>query len=94
MFTGANRQAVLLSATRCTHPGCLVAAESSQADHLTAFSHGGHTKTCDAGPACGHHNRWRYTSGATTVLDDQGHWTTRRADGTNIAPPDRPAPAA
>jgi hypothetical protein len=94
LFTGANRQAVLLSATRCTHPGCLVAAESSQADHLTAFSHGGHTKTCDAGPACGHHNRWRYTSGATTVLDDQGHWTTRRADGTDIAPPDRPAPAA
>ena len=94
LFTGANRQAVLLSATRCTHPGCLVAASSSQADHLTPYSHGGRTITADAGPACGHHNRWRYTTRATTTLDQRGRWKTRRADGTDIAPPDHPGAAA
>lgn len=94
LFTGANRQAVLLVATMCTHPGCLVAASLSQADHLTPFGHGGHTRTADASPGCGHHNRWRYTAGAVTTLDNRGRWTTRRADGTDIAPPDHPHHAA
>jgi hypothetical protein len=94
LFSGANRQAVLLAATRCTHPGCLVASSSSQADHLTPYSLGGRTATADAGPACGHHNRWRYVTGATTMLDDRGRWKTRRADGTDIAPPDHPGAAA
>jgi hypothetical protein len=94
LFTGANRQAVLLAATHCTHPGCLVEASRSQADHLTPFSHGGHTTTREAGPGCGHHNRYRYVSGATTTLDDKGRWKTRRADGTDIAPPDHPHPQA
>jgi hypothetical protein len=90
LFTGATRQAVMLAATRCTQPGCLVKASESQADHLTPHSHGGKTATINGGPTCGHHNRHHYTTNLTTTLDQHGRWTTRRADGTNLAPPDHP----
>jgi hypothetical protein len=92
LFTGAIRDAVLMTATRCTHPGCRVAASECQADHLTPHAHGGHTCTDNGGPGCGHHNIWRYLTKAITNLNDQGRWVTRRADGTDIAPPDHPHP--
>jgi hypothetical protein len=92
LFTGPARAAVMLIATRCTHPGCLVAASNSQADHLTPHTHGGPTSTSNGGIGCGHHNRWRYLAKAITTLDHQGRWITQRPDGTNIAPPDHPHP--
>ncbi|MBI5089182.1 MAG: HNH endonuclease [Actinobacteria bacterium] len=85
LFTGAQRDAVLLAATRCTHPGCETASGDSQADHLQPHSHGGTTSTLNGAPACGTHNRWRYTHHARTVLDARGHWHTYRKDGTEVA---------
>ena len=38
-FRGSLRDAVLLQATRCTHPGCLVAASRCAVDHETPSSH-------------------------------------------------------
>ena len=85
LFTGALRQAVMLAANRCTHPGCDVASGDSQADHLTPHSHGGVTAITNGGPGCGTHNRWRYVNRAITTLDADGYWRTYRADGTEIA---------
>jgi len=85
LFTGALRDAVMLAANRCTHPGCDVASGDSQADHLKPHSTGGVTAVTNGGPGCGTHNRWRYTNRATTCLDADGYWHTYRPDGTEIA---------
>jgi hypothetical protein len=85
LFTGAMRDAVLMAATRCTHPGCETPSGESQADHLQPHSRGGPTATINGAPACGKHNRWRYSSGARTVLDGEGYWRTYRSDGTEVA---------
>lgn len=88
LFTGRLRDAVLTTAVRCTHPGCLRPATRSQIDHLTPHSHGGPTSIHNAGLACTHHNHWRYLTNATTHRHPNGTYTTHRRDGTDIAPPD------
>ena len=87
LFTGAIRDAVLMTATHCTHDGCIVPASLCQIDHLHPHSHGGQTCVDNAGPACGHHNRWRYTTKANVKRLPDGTIATYRADGTRIAPP-------
>ncbi len=87
LFTGALRDAVLLTATHCTHPGCTVPASKCQIDHLLPVHQGGVTEACNGCVACGHHNRWRYLAGATVVRLFDGTIATYRADGTRIAPP-------
>jgi hypothetical protein len=86
LFRGAARDAVLLQATRCTQPGCLV--RHTEADHLLPASARGPTDVCNGGPRCGCHNRWRQRAGASSTLDDEGRWVTQLPDGTDIAPPD------
>lgn len=88
LFTGNLRQAVLMGATTCTHPGCLVLTSHCQVDHLLPHSYGGPTQVDNGGPGCRHHNNWRYTAKAQTRLRPDGVWTTHRADGTRIAPAD------
>lgn len=86
LFRGAARDAVLLQATRCTQPGCLV--RHTEADHLTPATERGPTNVNNGGPRCGCHNKWRYRARASSTLDPDGRWVTRLADGTDIAPPD------
>ncbi len=88
LFTGPLADALLLTSTTCTHPGCLAPASTSQRDHLVPHSQGGPTSAVNGGPACDHHNPWRYDAGARTFLRDDGIWITEHADGTRIAPPD------
>ncbi len=88
LFSGALAEAVLLTATTCTHPGCQVPGSRSQIDHLTPHSHGGETSIGNAGLACRHHNNWRYTARARTYLRGDSIWITEHADGTRIAPAD------
>ena len=88
LFTGRIRDAVLMTAVHCTHPGCLRPATECEIDHLTPWSEGGTTNPHNGGPACRHHNNWRYTTGARTRLRTNGSWATHRPDGTDIAPPD------
>ena len=88
LFTGPMRDAVLMLAPRCTHAGCLRGITDCHVDHLVAHSAGGATAVDNGGGACSHHNNWRYTSGARTRLQPNGRWSTHRADGTEIAPPD------
>ncbi|MFN8020514.1 MAG: HNH endonuclease signature motif containing protein [Acidimicrobiales bacterium] len=87
LFTGAIRDAVLATATHCTHPGCTVPATRCQIDHMHPASHGGCTSTYNGCVRCGHHNRWRHRTGATVTRQPDGTITTHRADGTRIAPP-------
>ena len=88
LFTGRLRDLVLMSATRCTHPGCLVRATDCQIDHQTPKSHGGPTQADNRALGCGHHNNWRYIARATTRHQPNGRWSTYRHDGSRIAPPD------
>ncbi len=88
LFTGPMRDAVLMLATRCTHPGCTREVTDCHIDHLVPHSTGGATTVANGGPACSHHNNWRYTSGARTRLQPTGRWSTHHTNGTDIAPPD------
>jgi hypothetical protein len=83
LFTGALRDAVLLSGARCTWGGCNVPGSACQADHVLPHSHAGPTAASNGGPACGHHNRWR-TRGYRSWRDPEGHWHHYRPDGTEI----------
>jgi hypothetical protein len=86
VFTGAARQAVLLSGDRCTHPGCEQRGPRIQIDHLTAWATvGGETNPLNGGPDCGHHNRAKH-HGRITVTRDHTGWHHHRPDGTEIAP--------
>ena len=87
LFTGAIRDAVLMTATHCTHDGCIVPASKCQVDHLQPTSEGGGTCVCNGGLACGHHNRWRYLAKVDVRRLADGIIATFRPDGTRIAPP-------
>lgn len=88
LFRGALADAVRFTASRCSHPGCLVPATEAQVDHLHPHVLGGATTIDNGGLACGHHNTWRYTAGARTTLGDDGVWITHTSDGGRLAPPD------
>lgn len=86
-FTGGAREAAVVQAWldrlgRCLWPGCRLA--HCQIDHTVAWLDQGATSPANAGPACGHHNRFK-TRGYVTRRDDKGRWHTYRPDGTEIA---------
>jgi hypothetical protein len=87
LFTGAIRDAVLMTATHCTHDGCIVPTSNCQTDHLHPSHHGGATSVENGGLACGHHNRWRYAARVRVTRLADGTIATYRPDGTRIAPP-------
>lgn len=86
LFTGPLREAVLLSAPRCTYIGCPIPGDRSQADHLVPWSRGGPTDAKNGGPGCYHHNPLK-NNGTTTLRDAKGRWHTYRPDGTEIGWP-------
>ncbi len=83
LFTGAARDAVMSLLARCTHPGCVVRAGRSQADHTIEWQHGGETRPDNGGPRCKRHNRFK-SHGYTVHRDRHGHWHTYRPDGSEI----------
>ena len=87
LFTGPLREAVLLSAPRCTHLGCPVPGDRCEADHLIPWSKRGPTDIANGGPKCDHHNRNTHLRGVTTIRDAEGLWRTYRPDGTEIGWP-------
>ncbi len=87
LFTGAIRDAVLMTATHCTHDGCIVPGSKCQVDHLHPSSDGGETCVANGGLACGHHNRWRYLAKVKVLRLADGIIATFRHDGSRIAPP-------
>lgn len=84
LFTGNQRQAVLLGSSRCIWPGCEQPSGRCQADHLHEWQHNGVTNIANAAPLCARHNRWKARSFAT-ARDVNGYWHTYRPNGTEIA---------
>lgn len=83
LFTGPQREIVLLLDARCAWAGCDQPTHRCQADHTVDHQHGGATATHNGGPACGHHNRWK-NRGYELWRDPNGVWHTYRPDGTEI----------
>ena len=86
VFTGAAREAVLLSGDRCSWPGCEMRIAGIQIDHLQPWARArGDTHPCNGGPNCGHHNRAKHNQSISVIRDRTG-WHYYRPDGTEIAP--------
>lgn len=84
LFTGRQRQAVLLQAARCNWPGCHAPHRQLQADHVTPWAaQNGETNITNSNALCGWHNRLKQ-HGYTTHRDPHGHWHHYRPDGTEI----------
>lgn len=83
VFTGSAREAVMLGATHCVWPGCMVPLRNCQADHLKAWAEAGTTSADNGAPLCGRHNRHKI-HGYEVWRDATGQWHTRRPDGTEI----------
>ena len=86
LFTGALREAVMLTCRRCGHPGCGLPGHLCEVDHTIPYSRGGPTSARNGGLECDGHNRWK-TNGAFTFRDRKGRWRTFRDDGTEIGWP-------
>ena len=90
VFTGAAREAVLLTGDRCTWPGCHTRTGSIQIDHLQPWARtAGLTNPINGGPCCPIHNRAKHNAGITVIRDETG-WHHYRPDGTEIAPRQQP----
>lgn len=83
LFTGALRDAVMLSSPWCFWPGCHWPSSQCQADHVLPWANAGPTAAHNGGPGCAHHNRWR-TRGYRTWRDPVGNWHHYRPDGSEI----------
>jgi hypothetical protein len=86
VFTGAAREAALLLAVRCDHPGCGLPADWCQVDHSTEWHEHGTTDQRNAGVECSGHNREKHRKRWRTRRDTEGRVHTIRADGTIILP--------
>jgi hypothetical protein len=84
LFTGNQRQAVLMNSSRCFWPGCEQPSGRCQADHLNEWQHNGVTNIANAAPLCARHNRWK-ARGFAIARDANGYWHTYRPNGTEIA---------
>ena len=87
LFTGLARQAALLLASTCTHPGCRLPARLCQVDHITEWSTGeGATDQRNSAIKCGGHNRFKHRERWTTRRDSCGRVYSLRPDGTIVLP--------
>ncbi|MEN9646004.1 MAG: hypothetical protein RL238_2673 [Actinomycetota bacterium] len=86
LFTGALREAVLLTARDCTWVGCRVHGAACQTDHVLPFAQAGPTSAVNGAPLCDHHNPLK-NKGYRTWRDPDGLWHTYRPDGTELGWP-------
>ena len=86
LFTGVQREAVLLAARRCTYIGCSIPGHRCEGDHLIPYARGGPTDVENGGPGCGFHNPFK-NNGTRTIRDARGRWHTYRPDNTEIGWP-------
>lgn len=86
VFTGAAREAALLLANFCTHPGCTVRARHSQVDHMLEWADGGSTSQSNAQPRCGSHNRFKHRERWRSKRDERGRTYDIKPDDTIVLP--------
>jgi hypothetical protein len=92
LFTGHARQAAMLLATTCTHPGCRLPARLCEVDHITEWNDGGHTEQRNGAIKCGGHNRFKHRERWKTRRDPHGRIYNIRSDGTIVLPVGERAP--
>jgi hypothetical protein len=90
--TGHARQAAMLLATTCTHPGCRLPARLCEVDHITEWNDGGHTDQANGAVKCGGHNRFKHRERWKTRRDQHGRIYNIRSDGTIVLPVGERAP--
>jgi hypothetical protein len=83
-FRGNAALATRLSAHTCYWPGCRVRSSRTQIDHLVRFGPRGPTDQHNAGPACGHHHRFRHRHGYQVRRNSHGTWTITSPDGKQL----------
>ncbi len=93
LFTGPMRTAAKLMGHTCSHPGCDIAAEQCEIDHVREFVRDhGPTSLANAGLECRNHNRYKSRAGLTRERLGIDRIVTRRADGTAMLPVGRRIP--
>jgi hypothetical protein len=83
LFTGAAREATLLSASECVWVGCDRPVGWCQVDHAVSWSAHGATVPRNGQPLCGRHNRLK-ERGYRVRRDAGGTWHTHHPDGHEI----------
>ncbi len=82
-FTGAAREAALLTSLGCDWPGCEVPPSRCQVDHVQSWANLGATNQNNAGCDCGWHNRLK-EQGYRVQRDTSGTWHFFHPDGHEI----------
>jgi hypothetical protein len=83
LFTGSQREAVMLLEGWCPVAGCTIPVRRCEADHTVGHAEGGDTATANGGPACRWHNLAK-NRGFRVHRDAEGYWHTYRPDGSEI----------
>lgn len=87
LFTGKAREAAQLLAVHCSHPGCDIAAEFCDVDHLEEWDRdGGSTDQANAGPMCGVHDRHKHRERLRARRATNGQIYLIRPDDTIMQP--------
>ncbi len=86
LFTGYARQAALLFARTCDHPGCDLPAEHCDVDHNIEWAGGGRTDQANARPRCSTHNRFKSRNRWQSKQATNGYHYSVREDGTIVLP--------
>lgn len=92
LFTGNARQAAMLLATTCTHPGCRLPARLCEVDHITEWNDDGRTDQRNGSIKCGGHNRFKHRERWKSRRDQHGRVYNIRGDGTIVLPVGERAP--
>lgn len=86
LFTGLAREAAVLLARTCSHPGCEVPARCCEVDHNVEWSEGGSTDQRNANVPCGPHNRFKHRARWRVRRNARGRPYCVRPDGTIVLP--------
>ena len=82
LFRGVLREALLVTAGRCTHRGCL-SRHRLEIDHIVPSKDGGNTDADNGDPNCRWHNLQK-NRGFHAYRDEEGVWHYFRPDGTEV----------
>ena len=77
---------------KCTFPGCSNPSQDNEADHLTAWEHGGSTGISNLGQLCPKHHRLKHRTGWNpdpATPDEPPGWTSPMGRHYNAEQPDR-----
>ncbi|WP_411375972.1 HNH endonuclease [Arthrobacter sp. MPF02] len=94
-LTKAMKKALQLRDGKCTFPGCNNNALDNEADHLTAWQHGGTTGISNLAQLCPKHHRLKHNSGWTptsATKHEPPGWTSPTGRRYQAEQPDREPP--